>query len=91
MKNLLGKLGIGRVGASTGTGNFVRTGSPEDAYRSGAAEFLRTAQQEGVEETPKNAPNKKAKINPVTEATSAPENVPAAKTAPGAGNDEVRR
>ena len=85
MKNLLGKLGIGRVGASTGTGNFVRTGSPEDAYRSGAAEFLRTAQQEGVEETPKNAPNKKAKINPVTEATSAPENVPAAKTAPGAG------
>lgn len=46
IKNLLGKLSIGRAGVSTGAGNIVRTGAPEDAFRSGVAEFVRKAQTE---------------------------------------------
>lgn len=46
IKNLLGKLSIGRAGVSTGVGNIVRTGAPEDAYRSGVTEFIRKAQTE---------------------------------------------
>lgn len=46
IKNLLGKLSIGRAGVSTAVGNIVRTGKPEDAYRSGVSEFIRRAQTE---------------------------------------------
>jgi hypothetical protein len=47
INRLLGKLSIGRAGTSSvGTGKNVRVGSPEDAYRSGAMEYLRTAQTE---------------------------------------------
>lgn len=65
IKKLLGKLSIGRAGVSTGVGNIVRTGAPEDVYRSGAAEFIRKAQAEEARPVANSTVAKQRMAHPV--------------------------